>query len=313
MPSMCAASTASASSPAARASSQAARKHVRPRPALSAVFATRPRSSRMRSTAAGIVRAQHLPRRRRASRRRRRTAAGAPGRARAASGSPRERHRRARPGLAGQAPRTGARSRPGRRSPRDGRARRAGRSWDHDPRRPPRASDTAYSGSSTSAAADRMPAARPRRRGATRTRRVSRRSRRRACRPSRPARSARTTSADAAVRLGDGAHAGHRLGELVGDVEPGDAVDDAHERVVGLVAEVERVGHDPDVGRAGLVEQRERIGERGHEARRRRAGRGGSARSPAARPPRGPRRPRAGGRRRRSRAPSASSARRAGR
>ena len=169
MPSMCAASTASASSPAAPATSQAARSNVPSAPVPPGVFASRPRS-RWSEHARGHRPGGALPRRRRVSHRPRRTAAGAPGRARAASGTPREKHRRARPGLAGRAPRTGARCPPGRRSPRDGRARRAGRTRDHDPGgRPER--ETALSGLRPARPRTRMPAARPRRRGATRTRR----------------------------------------------------------------------------------------------------------------------------------------------
>ena len=153
-------------------------------------------------------------------------------------------------------------------------------------------------------------AARPRPREAPRTRRASRRSRRRACRPSR-LRGARRRSPPSGPRLGQGTHAGQRLGELVGDVDAREPRDDAYEGVGRLVAEVERVRHDPDVDRVRLVEQRERIGERGDEACRvalRRMDR--LEAEPDARLS-WPRRPPAAGRRRRARVPRPRRGRRA--
>ena len=248
---MCAASTASPSSSAARARSQASRKSLRPRPSrFSKRVRTRPRSSSRRTRPrrssdaerpralvecrAGVVEPTLQPLR------------------------PRELRQHLRedgaalldPGPLQRAPRTGARSRPGRRSPRAGRGRRAGRSRR---RRPSRGACATKSAARTPPRSARRAL---RRSGAPRTRRVWRRSRRRACRPSagcdRTARPADLGSIGPSARAGRGRPA-IGLGKLVGDVEPGDA---RRRRVRQpcriLVAEVERVRHDPDVGRAPL-------------------------------------------------------------
>ena len=126
MPSMCAASTASASSPTAPASSHAARNGSRPRPGSPDELARRPRSSRSRSRPRSHRQDEVLAPPRRASPPRRRSAAGGPARGRAASGSLLRTLRLARSAPVGGARRTELRSRPDRRSPRAGRARRAG-------------------------------------------------------------------------------------------------------------------------------------------------------------------------------------------
>ena len=68
-----------------------------------------------------------------------------------------------------------------------------------------------------------------------------------------------------AAFAGEHAIGADRIGRLVGDVEPGDAIGDRGERCRRLVPEVVRVGHQPDVGEVGLVEERERVRDRVHE------------------------------------------------
>ena len=111
-----------------------------------------------------------------------------------------------------------------------------------------------------------MPAARPRRPAASRSRRASRRSRRRASRPSPPAGARRRARARGAGFAGSSARApadgsGERatwrpVTRSAFRREP------APPRLV--VPEVVGVGHDPDLVEAGLVEKRDGIGDRVH-------------------------------------------------
>ena len=206
-----------------------------------------------------------LPRRRRASRRPRRTAAGAPGRARAASAH----SARKAPSCSSRArgdelrePR--ARCPPGRRSPRDGRARRAGRSWDHDPRRPPRTVTRRYPGSSTSAAADsyaRCTASsdgeRPERVGCREDLHVER------AVPAGADGARATISAERPSGSGTARTPGTGSGSSSATWSPVMRSTTRTSASSGLVAEVERVHHDPDVGRAGR-----RRGARAHRRAR---------------------------------------------